>query len=108
MIRRSTTLALALGIGLAGCGTTVKLLPENLNCPVPDARLAAACAAPQTLADGASFQQLIGASIADRQALQQCELRRRELAAAIQTCNQAVIDYMAEVRKINAAAAAKP
>lgn len=94
-------LLLAAAALLAGCGATVKLVPESLNCPVPEARLAEPCAEPGNLADGASFQDLIRVSIADRQALQLCELRRKELAAAIRTCNQAVAEHIQVLREIN-------
>ncbi len=91
----------AMVLGLGAC-TTVKLVPESLDCPVPEARLAEACPAPGDLPDGASFQDLIRVSIADRQALQLCELRRKELAAAIRTCNQAVAEHLKVLREINA------
>lgn len=88
---------------LTGCGTTVKMLPESLDCPVLPERLATACAAPQALPDGASFEQLIRASIQDRQALQLCEKRRADLAESVRICNQAVADHLAKVRALNQA-----
>ena len=93
---------------LTGCGTTVKLLPENLSCPVTVAQLSTACTAPASLADGATFAQLVQAGIDDRAALRACESRRAELALALRTCNQAVEKYLGEVREINRANAAKP
>ena len=95
-------------LALAGCGTTVKLLPENLSCPVSSAQLDTTCTAPAALADGASFEQLVQAGIDDRAALRACESRRAELARALRTCNQAVEKYLGEVREINKANAAKP
>ena len=50
-----------LALALAACGTTVKMLPESLDCPVLEARLAAGCAAPAALPDGATFEQVIRA-----------------------------------------------
>lgn len=91
---------------LAGCGTTVKMLPESLDCPVLPERLDTACAAPQALADGASFEQLIRASILDRQALQVCEKRRADLAASVRLCNKAVAEHLATLRALNQAAQA--
>lgn len=88
---------------LTGCGSTVKLLPESLDCPVLPERLATACAAPQALPDGASFEQLIRASIQDRQALQVCEKRRADLADSVRICNQAVADHLAKLRALNQA-----
>ncbi len=91
---------------LAGCGTTVKMLPESLDCPVLPARLDTACAAPQALPDGASFEQLIRASILDRQALQLCEKRRADLADSVRVCNQAVAEHLARLRALNQASQA--
>ncbi len=101
----AATLLLA---ALTGCSTVVKVLPDDLSCPLPDSTLNAACSAPSTLADGASFQALVQAGIDDRRSLRSCELRRQELAAAIRTCNQRISDYLAKVREINQANAAKP
>lgn len=91
---------------LTGCGTTVKMLPESLDCPVLPERLAIACAAPQALPDGASFEQLIRASIQDRQALQVCEKRRADLAESVRICNRAVSDHLAKLRELNQASQA--
>jgi len=91
---------------LGGCGTTVKLLPESLDCPVLPERLDTACAAPQVLADGASFEQLIRASIQDRQALQVCEKRRADLAASVRICNKAVAEHLTKLRELNQASQA--
>ena len=91
---------------LTGCATSVKLLPESLDCPVLPDRLATACAAPQTLPDGASFEQLIRASIQDRQALQVCEKRRADLAESVRICNRAVADHLASLRALNQASQA--
>lgn len=88
---------------LTGCGTTVKMLPESLDCPVLPERLSTACAPPQALPDGASFEQLIRASIQDRQALQLCEKRRADLAESVRICNQAVADHLARLRALNQA-----
>jgi hypothetical protein len=99
----ATLLLMAL---LTGCGTAVKLLPESLDCPVLPERLATACAAPQALPDGASFEQLIRASIQDRQALQVCERRRADLAETLRICNQAVADHLARLRALNQASQA--
>ncbi|MES2719116.1 MAG: hypothetical protein V4795_25370 [Pseudomonadota bacterium] len=103
MTRTAAALLLAL---LTGCGTSVKLLPDSLDCPVLPERLATACAAPQALPDGASFEQLIRASIQDRQALQVCEKRRADLADSVRLCNRAVADHLAKLRELNQASQA--
>lgn len=91
---------------LAACGTTVKMLPESLDCPVLEERLAAACPAPTTLPDGATFEQVIRAGMQDRQALLVCEKRRADLADRIRTCNQAVADHLRKLRELNKASQA--
>lgn len=107
-MNRRLTPAVLLLAALTGCSTVVKVLPDDLSCPLPDSTFNAACTAPATLADGASFQQLVQAGIDDRRALRSCELRRQELAAAVRTCNQRISDYLAKVRDINQANTAKP
>ncbi|MDH4390428.1 MAG: hypothetical protein QE285_03260 [Aquabacterium sp.] len=103
MKRAHATLLPALLAQLIGCGTTVKVLPDSLDCPVLPERLSAACAAPQALPDGASFEQLIRASIQDGQALQVCEKRRADLAESVRICNKAVADHLARLRELNQA-----
>lgn len=104
MSMRCTLLApLAL---LAACGTTVKMLPESLDCPVLEQRLATTCAAPTMLPDGASFEQLIRASMQDRQALLVCEKRRADLAQTVRLCNKAVAEHLQKLRELNQASQA--
>ena len=91
---------------LAACGTTVKMLPESLDCPVLEERLAAACAAPTTLPDGATFEQVIRAGMQDRQALLVCEKRRADLADRMRLCNRAVADHLQKLRELNQASQA--
>lgn len=97
---------LAPALLLAACGTTVKMLPESLDCPVLPERLATACDPPRPLADGASFEQLIRAGIQDRQALLVCEKRRADLAETLRLCNRAVADHLDALRALNQAAQA--
>ena len=89
---------------LTACGTTVKMLPESLDCPVLEQRLATACSAPTVLPDGATFEQLIRASMQDRQALLVCEKRRADLAQTVRLCNKAVADHLQQIKAINQAA----
>lgn len=106
MMRAQALLLPALLALLTGCGSTVKVLPDSLDCPVLPERLATACAAPQALPEGASFEQLIRASIQDRQALQLCEKRRADLAESVRICNKAVADHLAKLRELNQASQA--
>ena len=89
---------------LTACGTTVKMLPESLDCPVLEQRLATACSTPTALPDGATFEQLIRASMQDRQALLVCEKRRADLAQTVRLCNKAVADHLQQIKAINQAA----
>ena len=91
---------------LSACGSTVKVLPESLDCPVLEARLAAGCAAPTALPAGANFEQLIRAGMQDRQALLVCEKRRADLAQAVRICNKAVADHLQTLRELNQASQA--
>ena len=106
MTRPRALLLPALLALLTGCGTTVNMLPDSLDCPVLPERLGTACAAPQALPEGASFEQLIRASIQDRQALQLCEKRRADLAETVRICNKAVADHLARLRELNQASQA--
>ena len=91
---------------LSACGTTVKMLPESLDCPVLEARLAAGCAAPAALPDGATFEQVIRAGMQDRQALLVCERRRADLAQTVRLCNKAVAEHLEQLRALNQASQA--
>jgi hypothetical protein len=100
--------ALAALAALAGCGTTVSLVPEPLNCPVAPDVLAQRCPEPQTLPDGANYGALVKAGVDDRAALRLCARHDQLLAEAIRDCNAAIDQYKARIREINAAATGKP
>ena len=91
---------------LSACGTTVKMLPESLDCPVLEERLATGCATPTTLPDGATFEQVIRAGMQDRQALLVCEKRRADLAQTVRICNKAVAEHLQKLRELNQASQA--
>lgn len=93
---------------LAGCGATVKLIPEPLACNVSDAVLDQRCAPPSTLADGASYGDLLKAGIDDRAALRSCARHDQLLADTLRECNQAISRYKLRIQEINATTAAKP
>jgi hypothetical protein len=105
---RAATAALALAALLAGCSTTVTLVPEPLACPVKPEVLAQRCTEPATLADGATYQALVKAGIDDRAALRQCAAHDRLLAQALEACDAALETYRQRIREINAKLAAKP
>ena len=107
-----TTLLLAFGLGvllqLGGCGATVKLIPEPLACNVADSMLDQTCSPPSSLADGASYGDLLKAGIDDRAALRNCARHDRLLADTLRECKLATERYKATIQQINASTAAKP
>ncbi len=104
----SRSLLLACGAALAGCATTVTLVPEPLACPVADDVLAQRCDAPVMLADGATYYALIQAGVDDRAALRACAAHDRLLADALRECSAAIVLYQGRIREINAGLAGKP
>ncbi len=101
-------LGAAVVLQLSGCGATVKLIPEPLACSVADSVLDQPCAAPSTLADGASYADLLKAGIDDRAALRSCARHDRLLADTLRECKLATERYKATIQQINATTAAKP
>lgn len=110
--RRLASALLALGLvtllQLTGCGATVKLIPEPLACNVTDAVLDQRCAAPSTLAAGASYGDLLKAGIDDRAALRSCARHDQLLADTLRECKLATERYKTTIQQINATTAAKP
>ena len=86
---------------LAGCGATVKLLPEPLDCPVPAELLAQRCAEPQAVADGATYEQVLRAGGQDRDALRRCALHDQTVVQALRACNAAIARHREALRAIN-------
>jgi hypothetical protein len=92
----------------AGCSTTVSLVPEPLACPVSPEILAQRCAEPVSLADGATFGDLVKASVEDRNALRVCARHDRLLADTLSACNAALESYKLKIREINDRLGKKP
>ena len=106
--RPSVAAALAGVIVVAGCGTTVSLVPEPLNCPVSQDVIAQRCAEPVALADGATYGDLAKAGVDDRASLRLCARHDQLLADAIRDCNAAIDQYKARIKQINDQLAGKP
>ena len=106
--RAWTVLWLAASAGLAGCSTTVNVVPEPLACPVSAEVLAQRCAEPLALADGATYGDLVKASVEDRNALRVCARHDRLLADSLVACNAALERYKVQIREINAKLGKKP
>lgn len=99
---------LAVSAVFAGCSTTVNVVPEPLACPVSAEVLAQRCAEPVALADGATFGDLIKASVEDRNALRVCARHDRLLADSLLACNAALESYKVKIREINDKLGKKP
>lgn len=99
---------LAVSAGFAGCSTTVNLVPEPLSCPVSPEVLAQRCVEPASLADGATYGDLIKAGVEDRNALRVCARHDRLLADTLRECNASLERYKVQIREINDKLGKKP
>lgn len=107
--RRACTLVLlAATAAFAGCSATINVLPEPLACPVAPEILAQRCAEPVALADGATYGDLVKASVEDRNALRVCARHDRLLAESLMACNAALESYKLKIREINDKLGKKP
>ena len=95
-------LTLAAGALLAGCAPTLTIVPHMAGCELGDALRASKCAAPQPIADNATYSALVDAMLVDRQALRECGLSLTALRASLQRCNQATADFNNKIDVINA------
>ena len=103
-----TVLLLAASAVFAGCSATINVLPEPLACPVSPEILAQRCAEPVSLADGATYGDLVKASVEDRNALRVCARHDRLLADTLMACNAALESYKLKIREINDQLGKKP
>ena len=91
IVSRLHTLLLAIAVFLlAGCTHTIPLLSASIECSVKPEDLAAKCAAPATIATGATYQDLVQIAITDRKNLIECEKDRQFLENSINECNAAI------------------
>ena len=93
---------------LAGCTHTIPLLSASIECPVKPEDLAARCAAPATIATGATYQDLVQVAITDRKNLIECEKDRQFLENSIHECNAAIRKNNEKVDEFNKKYAGKP
>lgn len=106
--RLAAAALLAACAGLAGCSTTVNLVPEPLSCPVSPEILAQRCSEPVSLPDGATYGDLVKASLEDRNALRVCARHDRLLADTLRECNASLERYKVQIREINDKLGKKP
>jgi hypothetical protein len=104
MSRRARSVALPLllaaALALGGCSTAVKVA-EPVDCDASAELLTRQCAAPQAVADGATYEQVLAAGGNDRDALRACARQAQVLADVIRACNAAIDRHRAAIRTIN-------
>lgn len=107
MSRFPLTAACAAGLLLAvllqGCASTLPVAVKPVGCKVADSTLALQCAAPQPVADGISFGDVIGIGRIDRKSLLACQAHLQLALSLLRECRQAVDAYDKEVDRINGA-----
>ena len=101
-------LLLASLLALSACAPTVPVVVQPIDCPVSAELLASRCAAPQTLANGATYGSVLLAHQLDRKALRDCAAHDQLLADVILRCQATIRDYKQRLAEINQAIAAKP
>ncbi len=86
---------------LSGCAPTLPLLVEPLSCPIDAAVLARRCDAPQPIASGITYGELLLLHQRDRQALRDCAAHDAALAGMVQACQRAIEQYNAGLAELN-------
>lgn len=108
---RGAALAAAGVVGLAllaGCAPTLPVVVTPINCPVSAELLAQRCQAPQAIANGATFGEVLQLHQLDRKALRDCAARDQLLAEMIVQCQRTIQDYNDRLVEINRRIADKP
>jgi len=95
-------LLVAITAALTGCQTTRFQVMEADQCPVPPAQVAAQCVPPRTLADGATYDDLVALAIEDAENLKRCAEQTNFLSKSIALCNASIDQHNARIREINA------
>lgn len=93
---------------LVGCTRTVPVVVGPVDCPVTAEILAKRCEAPQPLAAGATFGDVLRVSELDRKALRDCAAHDRLLTDIIAKCRQVLKEYNDKLEEINRKMANKP
>lgn len=106
-VRRAAVLVAGLAV-LSGCAPTLPVVVQPITCPVAAEVLARRCAAPQTIADGATYGEVLQAHQLDRKALRDCAAHDQLLAETIQQCQAAIQAYNDRLTELNRAIANKP
>jgi hypothetical protein len=97
------------GLLLAGCShTKIPVISPSMECPVTEEDLAAKCAEPETVAAGATYEDLIVVAMTDRKNLIECEKNRQLLQNSINKCNIGIRQYNEKIGEFNKMYSGKP
>ena len=108
---RGAALAAAGVVGLAlpaGCAPTPPGGVTPINCPVSAELLAQRCQAPQAIANGATFGEVLQLHQLDRKALRDCAAHDQLLAEMIVQCQRPLQAYNDRLVEIHRRIADKP
>lgn len=104
--RRAAGAAAALAVlGLLQACSSVPVAVKPVGCNVDDATLALRCDAPQAVADGITYGDVLSIGRLDRKALLQCQQHLKAALAMLGECRSTVEAYGKEIDKINQATA---
>lgn len=95
-------------LALAGCAPTLPVVVAPINCPVPAELLAQRCQAPQAIANGATYGEVLQLHQLDRKALRDCAAHDQLLAEMIVKCQRTIQDYNDRLVEINRQISGKP
>ncbi|MBL8352052.1 MAG: hypothetical protein JNL87_17285 [Burkholderiaceae bacterium] len=97
--------AVVAALGLLQACSTVPVAVKPVGCKVDDATLALRCEAPQPVADGITYGDVLSIGRLDRKALLQCQQHLLAALAMLGECRSTVEAYGKEIDKINQATA---
>lgn len=96
-----------LALLLQGCAPTLPVAVKPVGCDVSDATLALQCAAPQTVADGITYGDVLSIGREDRRALRECRAHLQLALGVLKECRGAIAAYGQEVDRVNQALGAQ-
>lgn len=97
----------ALALLLQACAPTLPVAVKPVGCDVSEATLALQCAAPQAVADGITFADVLGIGREDRLALRECRAHLQLALGVLKECRGAIAAYGQEVDRVNQALGAQ-
>ena len=97
----------ALALLLQACAPTLPVAVKPVGCDVSEATLALQCAAPQAVADGITYADVLGIGREDRLALRECRAHLQLALGVLKECRGAIAAYGQEVDRVNQALGAR-